>query len=68
MSEKSSVTLHQQINFNWGKRLYTECWTRKEGSETVWLIDGVWKLKGIKKKADTGRCPLFLHEGDVKYD
>jgi hypothetical protein len=52
-SEKSSVTLHGEIHFKWGKRLYAECWTRKEGSESGWLLDGVWKLRGIKKKADT---------------
>jgi hypothetical protein len=32
------------------------------------VTNGVWKLKGIKKKADTGRCPLCLGEGDVTYD
>jgi hypothetical protein len=68
MSEKSSVALHWEIDFKWGKRLHAECWTRKEGSESGWLLDGVWKFKGITKKADTGSRPLCLYEGDVKYD
>jgi hypothetical protein len=67
MSEKSSLTLHRAVNFKWGKRLNTECWTRKEESETEWL-HCVWKLKGIKKKADIQRHPLCLYEGDIKYD
>jgi hypothetical protein len=33
-----------------------------------WLLDGVWKLKGIKNKADTVSCPFCLHVGDVKYE
>jgi len=67
-SEKSSVTLHWEIYFKWGKRSYAEYWTRKEGRESGWLLDGVWKLKGIKKKAYTGSRPVCLYEGDVKYD
>jgi len=45
-----------------------QCWTRKEGTESRWILDGVWKLKGSKKKAHRGRCPFCLYEGDVKYD
>jgi hypothetical protein len=54
MSEKSSLMLHQEMNFKWGKRSYTECCTRKAQRETRRLLDGVWMLKGIKKKADAG--------------
>ena len=68
MSEESSVTLHREIYFKWGKRLCAECWTRKEGSESGWLLDGVWKLYGIKNKADTVSRPFCLYEGDVKYE
>jgi len=37
-------------------------------NESGWLLDGVWKLKGIKKKADTVIRPFCLYEGYVKYD
>ena len=68
MSEESSVTLHREIYFKRGKRLYAECWTRKVGSESGWLLDGVWKLKGIKNKVDTVSHPFCFYEGDVKYE
>jgi hypothetical protein len=30
-------------------------------------LPGIWKLKGVRRKADKGRCPLCLEEEDVKH-
>jgi hypothetical protein len=46
------------LNFSWGKKLYKEC---------IWLIAGIWQLKGVRRNADKGRCPLCLEEEDVKH-
>jgi hypothetical protein len=50
------------MNFNWGKRSYTECCIGEERTGIAWLLAGVWKLKGIRKKADQERRPLCLGE------
>ena len=64
--EKSSLTLYRKLNFCWGKKLYIECCSRKERSGIAWLIAGTWQLKGVRRNADKGRCPLCLQEEDVK--
>jgi hypothetical protein len=55
------------MNFSWGKKLYIECCSRKERSGIAWLIAGIWQLKGVRRNADKGRCPLCLEEEDVKH-
>jgi hypothetical protein len=68
MSEKSSLTLHPEMNLCQfgGTRWYIKCYSRKEGNEIAWLLGEVWKLKGIRRNTDKGRCPLCLGEKDVK--
>jgi hypothetical protein len=39
----------------------------KKRSGIAWLIAGIWQLKGARKNADKGRCPLCLEEEDAKY-
>jgi hypothetical protein len=65
--EKSSVTLYRELNFSWGKKLYIECCSRKERSGIAQLIAGIWQLKGVRRNADKGKCPLCLQEEDVKH-
>ena len=65
--EKSSLTLYRELNFSWGKKLYIECCSRKERSGIAWLIAGIWELKGVRRNADKGRCPLCVEEEDVKH-
>jgi len=38
---------------------------RKESREVVWLLAGVWKLKGIRQNTDEERFPQCLGEKDV---
>jgi hypothetical protein len=64
--EKSSLSLYRELNFFWGKKLYTECCLRKERSGIAWLLAGIWQLKGVRRNVDKGRCPLCLQE-DVKH-
>jgi hypothetical protein len=32
----------------------------------IWLKVGIWKLRGIRKGFERGRCPLCLGEEDAK--
>jgi hypothetical protein len=50
-----------------GQKLYIECCSRKERSGIAWLIAGIWQLKGVRRKADKGRCPLCFEKDDVKH-
>ena len=59
--------MYQEMNFSWGKRMYTEWCSRKERSGTVWLVAGVRQLTGVGRNTDKARCPLCLGEEDVKH-
>jgi hypothetical protein len=65
--DKSSLTLYREVNFSWGKKLYVECWSRKERSGIAWLIAGIWQLKGVRRNTDKGRCPLCFEKEDVEH-
>jgi len=60
MSEKDSLTPYPEINFNWSKKSYIEYCARKERIEIACLIAGVWKLEGIRKEVEKGKCYLCL--------
>jgi hypothetical protein len=47
------------MNFSLGERLYIECCTKKK-SGIMWLLAGVWKLKGIGKRIDKRIWQLCL--------
>jgi hypothetical protein len=64
---ESSLTQYRELKFSWGKKLYTECCSRKARSGIAWLIAGIWQLKGVRRNADKGRCPLCFEEEDVKH-
>jgi hypothetical protein len=57
----------REFNFSWGKKLYTECFSRKARSGIAWQIAGIWQLKGVRRNADKGRCTLCLEEDDVEH-
>jgi hypothetical protein len=38
----------------------------KCGITGAWLKGGIWKLRGIRRGYEKGRCPLYL-EKDVKH-
>jgi hypothetical protein len=40
---------------------------KKERSGIAWLIAGIWQLKGVRRNADKGRCPLCFEEEDGKH-
>jgi hypothetical protein len=66
-SDKNSLTQYRELKFSWGKKLYIECCSRKQRSGIAWLIAGIWQLKGVRRNADKGRCPLCFEKEDVKH-
>jgi hypothetical protein len=64
---KSSLTLYRELSSSWGKKLYIECCSRKERSRIAWLIAGIWQVKGVRRNADKGRCPLCFEKDDVEH-
>jgi hypothetical protein len=55
---KNSLTFYSQIKYEWGKECYIDKCARKERIGIIWLIAGIWKLKGIRRGLEKGRCPL----------
>jgi hypothetical protein len=50
-----------------GKENYIDECTRKERTGILWPKAGIWKLRGIRRGSDRGRCPLYLGEVDAKH-
>jgi hypothetical protein len=61
------LTFYSQIKYEWGKECYIDKCTRKERIGIMWLKAGIWKLKGIRRGLEKGRCPLCWGEEDVKH-
>jgi hypothetical protein len=63
----NAVFTVQRTELFWGKKLYTECCSRKERSGVARVLAGIWQLKGVRRNADKARCPLCLEEEDAKH-
>jgi hypothetical protein len=42
----------------WAREKYIVCCTRKERSGLAWFKTDIWKLRGMRKGVEKGRCPL----------
>jgi hypothetical protein len=51
MGENISLAFcRKETNVSCGERLCTEYCTRTEINGIAWLLEGLWKLRGIRKK------------------
>jgi hypothetical protein len=48
----------------WAREEYILCCTRYERSGLAWFKTGIWKLRGMRKGSEKGRCPLCSEEED----
>jgi hypothetical protein len=48
----------------WAREQYISCRTRAERSGLAWFKTGIWKLRGMRKGFEKGRCPLCSEEED----
>jgi hypothetical protein len=55
------------MKYEWGKESHSDKCTRKERMGIIWLKTGIWKLRGIGRGFERGRCPLCLGEEDAKH-
>jgi hypothetical protein len=42
----------------WGRGLYTSCYELNERNAVACFRLGMWKMRGLRKGAERGRCPL----------
>jgi hypothetical protein len=49
----------------WDREGYAMCGSRNERRGTVWFRAGIWKLTGMRKGLEIGRCPLCIREEDA---
>jgi hypothetical protein len=50
MSTMGSIALYRDTTVSWGERPYMKCCTTNERSGMMWLLAGVWNLRGIRTK------------------
>jgi hypothetical protein len=67
LNVKISFTFYCKMKYEWGKVSYIDKCTRKERMGIIWLNAGIWKLRGIRRRFERGRCPLCLGEEDAKH-
>jgi hypothetical protein len=53
-----------EMELEWAAEEYTVCCTRNERSGLARFKTGIWKLRGIMKGFEKGRCPLCREEED----
>jgi hypothetical protein len=51
------------MRHEWGYESCIDESIRKERMGIIWLKAGIWKLRGIRRKFERGRCPLYLGGG-----
>jgi hypothetical protein len=49
----------------WAREEYVVCCTRNERSALAWFKTGIWKLRGMRKGSEKGRCPLCSKDEDA---
>jgi hypothetical protein len=47
------------------REYYVMCGSRNDIMGIAWFRTGIWKLRGIRKGLEIGRCPLFNGEEDA---
>jgi hypothetical protein len=45
------------MKYEWGKESHIDKCTRKETMGITWLKAGIWKLRGVRRGFERGRCP-----------
>jgi hypothetical protein len=57
MSEKISFVFYCEVKFELGEESYIDEYTRKKRMGKIWLKEWIWKLRGIRRGFERGRCP-----------
>jgi hypothetical protein len=49
----------------WDREDYVVCGSRNDRMGIAWFRVGIWKLRGVRKGLEIGRCPLCSGEEDA---
>jgi hypothetical protein len=63
IKEKSSLIFYSEMKQEWAREQHISC-TRTDRSGLAWFKTGIWKLRGMRKGSEKGRCPLCSEEED----
>jgi hypothetical protein len=66
ISEKISLVFYCEMKQESGKECYTDECTKNERMG-IWLKAGTWKLTGIRRGSERGKCPLCMGEEGAKH-
>jgi hypothetical protein len=62
---KRSLIFYSEMKQEWAREEYIGCCTRNERSGLAWFKTGIWKLRGMRKGFEKGRCPLCSEDEDA---
>jgi hypothetical protein len=61
---KRSLIFYSEMKQEWAREQYISCCSRTERSGLAWFKTGIWKLRGMRKGSEKGRCPICSEEED----
>jgi hypothetical protein len=65
MTQRRSLIFYCEMKLEWAREEYTVCCTRNDRSGLAWFKTGIWKLRGMRKGSEKGKCPLCSEEEDA---
>jgi hypothetical protein len=65
--EKRSLIFYSEMKQERAREQYIVFCTRNERSGLAWFKTGIWKLRGMRKAFEKGRCPLCSKEEEAIY-
>jgi hypothetical protein len=65
LSEKRSLIFYRDMKLLWDRGDYVMCGSMNDRMGIAWFGAGIWKLRGIRKCLETGRCRLYNGEKDA---
>jgi hypothetical protein len=65
IKEKRSLIFYSEMKQELAREQYISCCTRNERSGLAWFKTGIWKLRGMRKGFQKGRCSLSSEDEDA---
>jgi hypothetical protein len=65
IKEKSSLIFYSEMKQECAREQYISCCSSTERSGLAWFKTGIWKLRGMRKGYEKGRCPPCSEDKDA---
>jgi hypothetical protein len=65
LSEKPSLIFYHDMKLLWDREYYVMCGSRNDRMGIARFRACIWKLRGIRKGLEIGRCPLCNGEEEA---